>query len=128
MDDQDLLKKIVARNPLRIAGMQGSRVTRRALLAGASAGLAAAALGGPARAEDRVLNQLVWDGYADPRMADLWKKDTGGTLKPEIHISDPQSVNRLRAGETKNFDFLNVNDPWARKLSLAGEADRRGAA
>jgi spermidine/putrescine transport system substrate-binding protein len=114
MDDQGLLKEIVARNPVRNARMQGSRVTRRALLASASAGIAAAALGGPARAQDRVLNQLVWDGYADPRMADLWKKDTGGILKPEIHISDPQSVNRLRAGETKNFDFLNVNDPWAR--------------
>ena len=113
MNYQGLLKEVVGRNPVRYAGMEGIRLTRRALLASASAGLAASALGIPASAQDRVLNQLVWDAYADPRLADLWQKDTGGTLKSEIHISDPQSVNRLRAGETKNWDFLNVNDPWA---------------
>ena len=46
--------------------------------------------------------------------AELWQGRRGGKLKSEIHISDPQSVNRLRAGETKNWDFINVNDPWAR--------------
>ena len=58
----------------------------------------------------------------------MWQKDTGSKLKSEIHISDPQSVNRLRAGETKNWDFINVNNPWAAELFLAGEADRRIAA
>ena len=114
MNYQGLLKEVVGRNPVRYAGMEGIRLTRRALLASASAGLAASALGIPASAQDRVLNLLTWDAYADPRLTELWQKQTQGTLKPEIHISDPQSVNRLRAGETKNFDFLNVNDPWAR--------------
>ncbi len=114
MDNQNILRQIVGRNPVRYAGMEGYRITRRALLASAAASSAVGTFGRAARSQDRVLNQLVWDGYADPRMADLWKKETGGTLKPEIHISDPQSLNRLRAGETKNFDFLNVNDPWAK--------------
>ena len=42
------------------------------------------------------------------------KEKTGGDLKYEIHISDPTSVNRLRAGETAVWDFINVNNPWAR--------------
>lgn len=117
MNEDRWLKQIVQRNPVREAGIEGFRMNRRRLLGGMAATAAATTLlGGRAFAEDRPIAQLCWDGYADPRMAELWKKDTGGTLKPEIHISDPQSLNRLRAGETKNFDFINVNDPWAKNF------------
>lgn len=114
MDRDRLLMRLARRNPVRFGGIEGFRLTRRALL-GSAAG-AGAALGLPAssRAEERQMNLLTWDAYADPRLNELWQAATGGTLKPEIHISDPQSVNRLRAGETRNFDFLNVNDPWAK--------------
>ncbi|MFO1088049.1 MAG: PotD/PotF family extracellular solute-binding protein [Hyphomicrobiales bacterium] len=114
MDFEKILARSIAGNPLRRGGIEGFKMTRRALLAAGAGAVAAGMSGRFAHADERPIMQLCWDGYADPRMNELWKKDTGGTLKPEIHISDPQSVNRLRAGETKNFDFLNVNDPWAK--------------
>jgi spermidine/putrescine transport system substrate-binding protein len=112
-----MLRKLAAHNPVRYAGQKGFEMTRRRLLAhlGAAGALALAGVGSRAMAqEDRTLNLLCWDAYADPRLAEMWLKDTGTKLKSEIHISDPQSLNRLRAGETKNWDFINVNDPWAK--------------
>ena len=119
MRRDDCLTMMAARNPLRDMGLRSAEMTRRRLLAGMGAAAGAAALAGfgPGRAlaQDRPLALLTWDAYADPRLLDLWQKDTGGTIKYEIHISDPTSVNRLRAGETKVWDVLNVNNPWARK-------------
>ena len=82
------------------------------------AGLAATAtvIGcGPAQEKRRDLALLTWDAYADPRLLDLWREQTGGSIRYEIHVSDPTSVNRLRAGETSVWDFINLNNPWARK-------------
>ena len=31
-----------------------------------------------------------------------------------VYAYDPTSVNRLRAGETSVWDFININNPWAR--------------
>ncbi len=114
MTNDRLLRRLASRNPVRWGGIEGFRLTRRTLLASAAAAAAVGDLGRDASAQQRPLNLLTWDAYADPRLNELWQAQTQDTLKPEIHISDPQSVNRLRAGETKNFDFLNVNDPWAR--------------
>ena len=116
MNSDHMLRKLAAHNPVRYAGQKGFEMTRRRLLAhlGAAGALALAGAGSRAMAQDdRSLNLLCWDAYADPRLAEMWLKDTGSKLKSEIHISDPQSLNRLRAGETKNWDFINVNDPWA---------------
>ena len=49
-------------------------------------------------------------------LLDLWRNQTGVDVRYEIHISDPTSVNRLRAGETTVWDFINVNNPWARNV------------
>ena len=114
MTNDRLLRRLASRNPVRWGGIEGFRLTRRTLLASAAAAAAVGYLGRDASAQQRPLNLLTWDAYADPRLNELWQAQTQDTLKPEIHISDPQSVNRLRAGETKNLDFLNVNDPWAR--------------
>ena len=117
MNSDHMLRKLAAHNPVRYAGQKGFEMTRRRLLAhlGAAGALALAGAGSRAMAQDdRTLNLLCWDAYADPRLAEMWLKDTGTKLKSEIHISDPQSLNRLRAGETKNWDFINVNDPWAK--------------
>jgi spermidine/putrescine transport system substrate-binding protein len=110
------LRALAARNPLR-QNLQHS-ATRRQFVAGMAAGIAAAAaLPGGARAQSsRPLALLTWDAYTDPRLVALWKEQTGGDLKYEIHISDPTSVNRLRAGETAVWDFINVNNPWARDV------------
>ena len=115
MKNEETLLRLARRNPVRFAGQKGFELTRRRLLAylgGAGAYLASGA-GSELLAEERTLNLLCWDAYADPRLGELWTKDTSSKLKTEIHISDPQSLNRLRAGETKNWDFINVNNPWA---------------
>ncbi|PJF08538.1 PotD/PotF family extracellular solute-binding protein [Pseudorhodobacter sp. MZDSW-24AT] len=107
-----ILRQMASRNPLRTP-MQHS-VTRRKFMQGLGAGVAAAGLPRMAAAQSRPLSLLTWDAYADPRLLALWKEQTGGDIRYEIHISDPSSVNRLRAGETSVWDFINVNNPWAR--------------
>ncbi|MFT4767338.1 MAG: spermidine/putrescine transport system substrate-binding protein [Glaciecola sp.] len=107
------LKSLAARNPLR-SGMQHS-ASRRRFLQTLAAGAAAASMPPGAFAQsDRPLSLLTWDAYADADLLKLWRQQTGGDIRYEIHISDPTSVNRLRAGETSVWDFINVNNPWAR--------------
>jgi spermidine/putrescine transport system substrate-binding protein len=65
---------------------------------------------------DRALSLLTWDAYADPNLLNLWREQFDVDVRYEIHISDPTSVNRLRAGETSVWDFINVNNPWARNV------------
>jgi spermidine/putrescine transport system substrate-binding protein len=62
------------------------------------------------------------------RLLDLWRSETGVDVRYEIHISDPTSVNRLRAGETSVWDFINVNNPWARNVMYPAGLIRRVAA
>ncbi|MEM1188004.1 MAG: PotD/PotF family extracellular solute-binding protein [Pseudomonadota bacterium] len=108
-----LLGGLAAANPLR-RNLQHSR-SRRRFIQGLTAGAAAAAWPGLAQAQrKRPLSLLTWDAYADARLLDLWRERSGGRIRYEIHISDPTSVNRLRAGETSVWDFINVNNPWAR--------------
>lgn len=109
------LQELAARNPVRDMGLRSMATTRRRLLAGiGAAGTLAAAGPKLALAQDRPLALLTWDAYADPRLLELWREETGQTIRYEIHISDPTSVNRLRAGETAVWDFVNLNNPWAR--------------
>jgi len=114
MNQDARLRALAARNPLR-QNLQHS-ASRRRFLAGLAAGTAAAALPMGAAAQTRPLSLLTWDAYADPRLLDLWRQQTGVDVRYEIHISDPSSVNRLRAGETSVWDFINVNNPWARNV------------
>ena len=108
MSLEQQLEAWLKRDPLRGSGMN----RRQFLTAAAAAAAAACSPGGDAATE---LSLLTWDAYADPRLLNLWRKETGGALRYEIHVSDPTSVNRLRAGETKVWDFINLNNPWARK-------------
>jgi spermidine/putrescine transport system substrate-binding protein len=112
MTTDRILHQLASQNPLR-RSMQHS-VSRRRFMQGVAAGAAAATLPFGAQAQTRPLSLLTWDAYADPRLLALWKEKTGGDIRYEIHISDPTSVNRLRAGETSVWDFINVNNPWAR--------------
>lgn len=106
-----LLQQMAASNPLR------SGPNRRDVLGGLAASVAASAgLPKMARAQDDALALLTWDAYADPRLLEMWREQTGTPIRYEIHISDPTSVNRLRAGETNVWDFVNLNNPWAREI------------
>ena len=93
--------------------------TRRDFLKGAGAAAAAAGAGAlvPRRASAaRELRMLTWDGYVDPRLLDGFTDEFGVDVKYELHFSDPDSVNKLRAGETKIWDIINLNNPWAREI------------
>lgn len=84
---------------------------------GAFAGLAAL---GPARsalaARDKEMNILCWEGYnTDNVLGPFRKAFPGVTARAESGTSDPDMINKLRAGELKVWDLINVNQPWARE-------------
>lgn len=45
-----------------------------------------------------------------------FRSSESATVKAESLTNDPTMINRLRAGETKIWDLINVNNPWARKV------------
>jgi len=100
--------------------MFGSTVTRRNFLqqSGALAAVAATgALSRPAQAaRDKELNIYCWEGYNSDDVLDPFRAEFSATVRAEGLTSDPDAVNRLRAGETKIWDIINVNNPWAREM------------
>jgi len=115
VQDYRKLSALAARNPLRHLALQQGTASRRQMLLGMGATAGALAFGcGPSDPERRELSLLTWDAYADPDLLNLWREHTGNSIRYEIHVSDPTSVNRLRAGETAVWDFVNLNNPWAR--------------
>jgi spermidine/putrescine transport system substrate-binding protein len=67
-------------------------------------------------AREKELNILCWEGYNSAQVLDPFRSDKGATVKAESLTNDPTMINRLRAGETKVWDLINVNNPWARKV------------
>jgi spermidine/putrescine transport system substrate-binding protein len=83
----------------------------------------AAALSGPLAmasrafaAREKELNILCWEGYNSAQVLDPFRSSQSATVKAESLTNDPTMINRLRAGETKIWDLINVNNPWARKI------------
>ena len=96
-------------------------ISRRTLMRMMGAG--AVALGTPfgkvgkaLAARDKEMNILCWEGYNSAQVLDPFRKKTGATVKAESLTNDPTMIDRLRAGETKVWDLINVNNPWARKV------------
>ncbi|RMF34162.1 MAG: extracellular solute-binding protein [Alphaproteobacteria bacterium] len=82
----------------------------------AVAGLATLALTGRAQAgrKDR-MNILCWEGYnSDQVLGPFRERHPGASVRAESGTSDPDMINKLRAGETSVWDLINVNQPWAR--------------
>jgi len=82
----------------------------------AAAGLAAAGPLSPAFAQtsDR-MNILCWEGYnSDEVLGPFRDAHPGASVRAESGTSDPNMINKLRAGETSVWDLINVNQPWAR--------------
>ena len=75
-------------------------------------------------AREKELNILCWEGYNSAQVLDPFRSSTGATVKAESLTNDPTMINRLRAGETKVWDLINVNNPWARKIMCPGKADQ----
>lgn len=67
-------------------------------------------------ARDKELNILCWEGYNSADVLDPYRRLRGAEVKAESATNDPTMVNKLRAGETKVWDLINVNNPWARRL------------
>ncbi|GAB4356088.1 MAG: PotD/PotF family extracellular solute-binding protein [Oricola sp.] len=95
-----------------------NRLSRRQFIGrtAALAGLAAAGPLSPAYAgrKDR-MNILCWEGYnSDQVLGPFRKANPSATVRAESGTSDPDMINKLRAGETSVWDLINVNQPWAR--------------
>ncbi|MEM6480931.1 MAG: PotD/PotF family extracellular solute-binding protein [Pseudomonadota bacterium] len=83
---------------------------------GATAGLSALAPAHRAMAAraDR-LNILCWEGYnTDDVLSPFRNLNPDATIRAESGTSDPDMINKLRAGEVNVWDLINVNQPWAR--------------
>ncbi len=94
-------------------------ITRRNFNRSAAA-LAAFAAMGPlgrmahAAVSDR-LNILCWEGYNTNAVLSPFRElHPNATVRAESGTSDPDMINKLRAGEVNVWDLINVNQPWAR--------------
>jgi spermidine/putrescine transport system substrate-binding protein len=95
------------------------KMTRRDFNRSALAAATLAALGPFGRAmaarSDR-LNVLCWEGYnTDDVLGPFRKLHPDATVRAESGTSDPDMINKLRAGEVNVWDLINVNQPWARE-------------
>jgi len=98
------------------------KITRRQFnktIAG-SAGIAALGPLGFAHANrNKELNILCWEGYnSDEVLGPFRKANVGATIRAESGTSDPDMINKLRAGEVNVWDLINVNQPWAKAQLL----------
>ncbi|GAB4282603.1 MAG: PotD/PotF family extracellular solute-binding protein [Roseovarius sp.] len=93
------------------------KITRRQFNAGL-AGLAGATGLAPLAARaarDNELNILCWEGYnSDEVLGPFRARHPGASVRAESGTSDPDMINKLRAGEITVWDLINVNQPWAR--------------
>ena len=94
------------------------KLTRRQFTArtAALAGLAAAGPFSPVfAARNDQMNILCWEGYnSDQVLGPFRAENPSATVRAESGTSDPDMINKLRAGETSVWDLINVNQPWAR--------------
>lgn len=93
-------------------------ISRRAFNAGLAGAAGLAALGPLGKAEaarNDELNILCWEGYnTDDVLGPFRKLHAGATVRAESGTSDPDMINKLRAGEVNVWDLVNLNQPWAR--------------
>lgn len=82
-----------------------------------SAGVAASGLMSSAAyaARDKEMNIYCWEGYNSDKVLDPFRREFDCDVKAQGLISDPEAVNQLRAGDTKVWDIINLNNAWGRK-------------
>jgi spermidine/putrescine transport system substrate-binding protein len=66
-------------------------------------------------ARDKELNILCWEGYNTDDVLDPFRREFDATVRAESGTSDPDMINKLRAGEVNVWDIINLNQPWARE-------------
>ena len=67
-------------------------------------------------ARENELNIYCWEGYNSDEVLDPFRREFEARVRAEGLTSDPDAVNRLRAGEVEVWDLINVNNPWAREM------------
>lgn len=108
----------------RFALPNGGKVmaTRRKFLQGAAALAGAATLGpidlawGAGASNNDTLNILCWEGYNTSKVLDPFRKAYNCKVNALSASSDPAMINKLRAGGTKLWNLINVNQPWAQSI------------
>jgi len=95
-------------------------LTRRQFT-GRAAAMAGLAVGGsmsPAfAARNDQMNILCWEGYnSDEVLGPFRKANPAASVRAESGTSDPDMINKLRAGEVNVWDLINLNQPWARDV------------
>lgn len=94
------------------------KLTRRQFnkaMAGAAGLAAMSPLGSSFAARNDQMNILCWEGYnTDDVLGPFREAHPGATVRAESGTSDPDMINKLRAGEVNVWDLINVNQPWAR--------------
>lgn len=90
---------------------------RRQFTAGMLGATGLAALGPTSALANRndQMNILCWEGYNSDEVLGPFRRANGGsTVRAESGTSDPDMINKLRAGEVNVWDLINVNQPWAK--------------
>ncbi len=94
------------------------KLTRREFSKGLAGAAGLAALGVPGAAQaarNNEMNILCWEGYnSDEVLGPFREANPGASVKAESGTSDPDMINKLRAGEVNVWDLINLNQPWAR--------------
>lgn len=73
-----------------------------------------------AQVDDR-LSILCWEGYnTDDVLGPFRDLHPGANVRAESGTSDPDMINKLRAGEVNVWDLINVNQPWAKSQLYPG--------
>ena len=87
-----------------------------------SAGLVALGpVGRALAARNDEMNILCWEGYNSDEVLGPFRAANPNTrVRAESGTSDPDMINKLRAGEIKVWDLINVNQPWAREQLYPG--------
>ena len=71
------------------------------------------------------LNIYCWEGYNSDDVLDPFRRETGAKVRAEGLTSDPDAVNRLRAGETKVWDLINLTQMWHLSDQLPAQCRKR---
>ncbi len=100
------------------------KLTRRQFSHSLLSSVGLVALGSVGRAlaaRNDEMNILCWEGYnSDEVLAPFRAANPGARVRAESGTSDPDMINKLRAGEIKVWDLINVNQPWAREQLYPG--------
>ena len=95
------------------------KLSRRQFSRSLAAGAGLVTLGMPSigvASRNDQLNILCWEGYNTDSLLDPFRKaNPGATVRAESGTSDPDMINKLRAGEVNVWDLININQPWARE-------------